>query len=147
MKTIRIDFPFINRKETANIKNGRHPLAIASDRHKTKMLAKCYINLAINAYKIKTTYWGCIMNRYWFFKNSRPRDYDNFCAGTKYYTDSLVDCKLIKNDSNKHILIGDVFHFEGYENEKLVYALELIETEKEFAEVKEIRRKLFLNGV
>lgn len=145
---IRIDFPFIERSETSNRKNGQNAFVIKKQRDSLKKKAKLYIELAMRYSRIeRNLYWGCIMNRYWFFKQKRPRDYDNFCAGTKYYTDSLVDCGLIKNDSNRHIMIGDIFHFEGYPEEKLVYALELIETEKEFKIIHDSKRKLILSGV
>jgi len=130
---LKIEFPFIDRSETANRKNGQNPFVIKKQRDELKKKAQLYIELAMRQNKIKSNlYWGCFMNRFWFFKQKRPRDYDNFCAGTKYYTDSLVDCGLIKGDSNRHILMGDVFHFEGEEKEKLVYVLDLIETKEDF---------------
>lgn len=117
---------------------------------KNQLLEKCFfhVRLAMDKQKITKTYFGAISHRYWFFKVNRSRDEDNFCSGTKYYTDSLKHCGLIEDDSNRHIIGGDVFHFDGQETERLVYILEMIENKEQFDLLKQQKKEgLFINKI
>jgi hypothetical protein len=124
---IKIEFPFIARNQTANQKNKR-----TKNRYKTKLKnevksnCETYAYLAKKNYKIESPFYGAILHRFWYFKNRVPKDYDNFCAGTKYYTDALVSQGIILKDDNHHLLIGHLYMFEKQPEEKLVYVLELV---------------------
>lgn len=148
MKVIIIDFDFIARNQTANKKNGKNRWVAMNE--KNKLLSKCIlsVNMAKIKYSIDKTYFGCRLHRYWMFNQNRSRDYDNFCSGTKYYTDALKHAKLIQDDSNRNIINGDVWHFSGYKNEILRYVLELIETKEDFKILFDKKKEgLFINSL
>jgi hypothetical protein len=129
---IKIEFPFVDRNQTANKKNKRTKnvyKTILKNEHKEKCETFAY--LAKKNYKIESPFYGAILHRFWFFKNRVPKDYDNFCAGTKYYTDALISQGIILKDDNHHLLIGNVHFLEKQPSEKIVYVLYTLD-EQEF---------------
>ena len=127
---IKIEFPFIDRNQTANKKNKRTKNVFKTIL-KNQLKEKCelYAYLARNNYKIESPFYGAILHRFWFFQNSVAKDYDNFCAGTKYYTDALVSQGIILKDDNHHLLMGRLHMFEKQPKEKIIYVLELMSKE------------------
>lgn len=129
---IKIEFPFIVRNQTANQKN-KWTKNIFKTIQKNEVKKKCetFAYLAKKNYKIESPFYGAILHRFWFFKNRVPKDYDNFCAGTKYYTDALISQGIILKDDNHHLNMGIVHFLEKQQTEKIVYVLYTLE-EKEF---------------
>lgn len=123
---IKIEFPFVDRRQTSNKKKDSKTFLSREQTRNLKEKANTYVYLAKRNYKIETPYYGAILHRFWFFENAVPKDYDNFFAGTKYYTDALVSQGLILKDDNHHLLVGKVHMFEKQPKEKMVYVLELM---------------------
>lgn len=122
---IKIEFPFVARNQTANQKNKRTKNVFKTiQKNKVKKDCETFAYLAKKNYKIESPFYGAILHRFWFFKNRVPKDYDNFCAGTKYYTDALVSQGIILKDDNHHLLIGKLHFFEKQPEEKIIYVLE-----------------------
>lgn len=125
---IKIEFPFIARNQTANKKNKRTKNVYKTIlKNKVKKDCETYAYIAKRKYKIESPFYGAILHRFWHFNNRVPKDYDNFCAGTKYYTDALVSQGIIVKDDNKHLLIGKLHMFEKQPEEKIIYVLELLD--------------------
>jgi hypothetical protein len=126
---IKIEFPFIDRKQTANQKaDGSHFLSRELKRE-LKAKANTFVYLAKLQYKIEKPFYGAVLHRFWFFKDKRKRDYDNFFSGTKYYTDALVKQKIIESDDSEHLLVGQSYFYDNRKEEKLVYVLESLNEE------------------
>lgn len=149
-----ITFPFIDRMETANKKTGRSKWLLANHRQILKSKCNFCVRLEMRTNKVESNgtacFYGAVLNRYWFFTDKRQRDYDNFCSGTKYYTDALVSEGLIAKDDCNHLLMGDVVFFDSQKSEKLVYVLDLFRNKNEFNEYKNrlhdgIQKKLEVN--
>lgn len=98
-------------------------------------------------YKIDSPYYGCVLSRFWMFKDNRNRDYDNFCSGTKYYTDALVSQGIILKDDKNHLLIGSVWFFDNQKDERLIYKLEVFETKEQFQIYKGLKEKLYMQQI
>lgn len=122
---IKIEFNFIARNQTANQKNKRtNNIFKTVQKNEVKKKCETFAYLAKKNYKIESPFYGAILHRFWFFKNRVPKDYDNFCAGTKYYTDALVSQGIILKDDNHHLLMGRLHMFEKQPEEKIIYVLE-----------------------
>lgn len=143
---IKIEFPFIARNQTANKKNKRTKNVFKTIlKNKVKKDCETYAYIAKRKYKIESPFYGAILHRFWYFNNRVPKDYDNFCAGTKYYTDALVSQGIILKDDNHHLLMGHLYMFEKQPEEKIVYVLELLD--KEFFAEHEYNAKLYAEAI
>lgn len=138
---ITIEFPFIAKNQTANIKNKRtSDFLKTKQKNEVKRRCETIAYLAKKNYKIESPFFGCVLNITWEFKTKRGRDYDNYIAGTKYYTDALVSQGLIVDDNHNHLILGKTFFADGKISDRIIYYLELLD-KKEFCNLLDYRKK------
>jgi Holliday junction resolvase RusA-like endonuclease len=128
LKRMQVRFD-ITRNQNPNRKS-KNIFLQSKNNKQVKKEAALIIDCARRDHEYTKTYFGAIINRYWFFTNNRKRDLDNFCAGTKYINDAFQSAGMIKNDAN--IFFDSSIIFYGQEEEGLLYDVYLIETELDF---------------